>query len=614
MTPEKAILFRRPLTGSAAVLFGEPAEQAIALAVRIKLPLTLSVRLHAAVPAVGVAVTVHMPALTARAALSYDNAVLRAPVCAAQTFWPPSRSLGAPIGAPIQDATRCPSEVRPRWLSGVRRQALTAAAWAQLARAAVLLRPEWGEALRRASGASTPWRSGLRTRRPASAIRWGQGLRLSSAPTLALWYDRLRTARPQIVALWHAGRTLEAQHTWITGRGIPLRLSHRVRWGDGMHPKPGVSAPVTPLGPVHFVPSAAILFRNAFTGTAAILFNAPDRAAGQIVVPILRSYTVINNVTLVRAADGHVFNGVSLSISADVDSFQIGFSASLPGTAFDDVMPAPDPVELIASINGIAYQLVIRSVSRERTFGKASVSISGQGWAAALADPFAAAQTWTNSEIRTAQQLAAEVLPLGWTLDWQLDDWVVPAGAWSFSGTPAAALSRIAEAAGGYVAPARSAKSVAIRHRYPLAPWAWGAATPDIILPADPVTKEGIEVADKAVYNSVYVSGESVGPLAHVIRAGTAGDLQSAMITDALITDDTAARQRGRAVLSDVGLQLTPTLTLPVLPSTGIIDLGKIIDFVDGSTTRRGIVRAYKVDATMPKVRQSIEVETHVNA
>jgi hypothetical protein len=63
----------------------------------------------------------------------------------------------------------------------------------------------------------------------------------------------------------------------------------------------------------------------------------------------------------------------------------------------------------------------------------------------------------------------------------------------------------------------------------------------------------------------VFVSGQEVGVLAQVSRAGTAGDVFAPMVVDALITQAAAARQRGIAVLADTGRQVELSLRLPVL-------------------------------------------------
>ena len=53
-----------------------------------------------------------------------------------------------------------------------------------------------------------------------------------------------------------------------------------------------------------------------------------------------------------------------------------------------------------------------------------------------VAAPYAPVMTFSNTEGRTARQLMDDVLtvngiPLGWTVDWGLTDWNVPAGAFA---------------------------------------------------------------------------------------------------------------------------------------------------------------------------------------
>ena len=71
------------------------------------------------------------------------------------------------------------------------------------------------------------------------------------------------------------------------------------------------------------------------------------------------------------------------------------------------------------------------------------------------------------------------------------------------------------------------------------------------------------------------------------------------------------ARARGRPILADTGRQARITLELPILPETGIITPGKLVQYTDAGTTRRGIVRSTAVTAQLPTARQTIELETH---
>ena len=94
-------------------------------------------------------------------------------------------------------------------------------------------------------------------------------------------------------------------------------------------------------------------------------------------------------------------------------------------------------------------------------------------------------------------------------------------------------------------------------------------------------------------------------------RARTAGNALAPMMVDALITDASVARQCGIAVLSDTGRQIEVSLRLPVLPETGIIEPGAIVEYLDGSLHRRGLVRSTSVQAGLPDIWQTLGVQTY---
>ena len=84
------------------------------------------------------------------------------------------------------------------------------------------------------------------------------------------------------------------------------------------------------------------------------------------------------------------------------------------------------------------------------------------------------------------------------------------------------------------------------------------------------------------------------------------------MVTHPLITHNDAARQRGISILSDTGRKAMMQITMPVLESSGIIDVCRLIEFSDGTNTRRGLVRANSVNVQWPTVRQTLTVEAAV--
>ena len=83
-------------------------------------------------------------------------------------------------------------------------------------------------------------------------------------------------------------------------------------------------------------------------------------------------------------------------------------------------------------------------------------------------------------------------------------------------------------------------------------------------------------------------------------------------VVDPLITHADAARQRGRAVLSDTGRIATVTLRLPVLAETGIIKPGSFVRYTEGGTTHMGLTRGVSVAVGMPATYQTLTLETHV--
>ncbi len=386
-------------------------------------------------------------------------------------------------------------------------------------------------------------------------------------------------------------------------------------------PLVGVSVlPSTPTA-VYYTPSGDLVFSKApkYAGPVPLLFTpegyVPPVVVEPVSVPVKRVYIVLNNVNLRRVSDDAIVPCMGMSLSLDAGSWTWGFDASLPGSAQALVEPdANGPIELKASVNGTEFRVLAENISRERSFGQISIKVGGRGRNAALDAPYAAEQTFGNTQARTHQQLFDDVLSingvsLGYAIDYGLEDWAVPAGVFNHQGTYISAIAALAQAGGGYLIPHPSNLSFKVRHRYPVKPWE--TATPDFILPADVLVRESIAWKEKPAYNRVYVSGQSQGVLGQVTRQGTAGDILAPMVTDALITTAAAARQRGLAVLGDTGKQLELSLSLPVLSETGIIQPGMYVQYADGTVTRTGIVRSTQVAVGEVEVKQTLGVEVH---
>lgn len=470
------------------------------------------------------------------------------------------------------------------------------------------------DALRQRVGSKARFQDALRAG-AVSSIRFQEGIRVRRAAVA-----RFQDAKPFFVGL-----------TALEGYGKPISVGRTTRYQDAIKPPPGISAttPPQPEDPC-YVPDTDLLFDALWSADTNLVFvcerHVPPEPGATIVVPVRRIYTVINSAML-RRVDGNVLiPNTAMSLTIDADSWTWGFSARVPGAVLPDLEPVDGvPVELEATINGIPYRAIVEGISRERVFARSDLTITGRGKAAVLDTPYSAVLTFGNPvNDRTVHQLANDVLSLngvslGWDVDagWEPDDWLVPAGAWSFQGSHMAALNAIAAAAGAYVQPHRTAKALSVLRRYPAKPWEWGDVTPDYELPSDVVQKESVVWTDKAIYNRVFVRGMKSPFIAQATRAGTAGELEAPMVTDQLMTHGIGARQRALPVLADVGRQAAVSLRLPVLPETGIIPPGKFVRYVDGGVTRIGLVRSVSAEVQRAEKKltiwQTIGVETHVS-
>lgn len=531
----------------------------------------------------------------------------------AAAHWQPAQAITARTSSRWQSGAAVSGQTETRWQNSQPHNARTGLHWQDAAGARHTLLAAWQEAQRLRGTTGLRWQDGQALRETLLA-RYQEAIRLRSV-ALSTWQD----ATPSRTLVRHRGRD-----------GLPVRLGFALHWQDARRPPPGLSI-VTPVTPPTEEPcyDPATLGRLEFIeawapdGRLVFVCKTPDLPPAAVVIPIKAIYMTYNNLTLKRVAGNVPLPALGISLSIDDNSFTWAWSANFAGTReVADVMAAldpdsGDPVEVELSINGVAYRLLTDPIDRQRQFARSTLRVPGRGLAAELDSPSARQMVFSQASPRTAQQLANEALQvngvgIGWDVDWGLTDWLVPGGVWSHQGTHRTAVSEIAAAAGGYVQPHRTARTLRVLPRYPAPPWEWSALTPDIELPSGPVVVEGIEWQRLPDYNRVYVQGEGQGVRGQVTRAGTAGDVDAPMFVHPLITAADAARQAGTNILSKTGKQALVTLRLPVLDETGVILPGKLVRYVDGATTRLGLVRSTAVSWQRPLLRQTIKLETHI--
>ena len=621
MDDNSKLIFWRPADGNGRLVFGDAADAAAApdavFSADAELPgLDVGGPLRYAASLSSAA---DLPGLEVAGALAWDANVARPLMGQATSRYQRARGIAAGARSRWQHSERVAAAVGTRWQFAVGLAAPVTARWqqSQALRSAASARYQHALGLLAQAGSRYQYAAALRA---CAMGRYQQAAPIGVQARSS--YQHMLQLRPAARGRYQIAAPIASQ---ASGRfrgavpvGIGMRNRYQIAWWPqaGMH-RPQLPPGVDPRDPCYDPATLSrLIFEDAWAHDGRLVFVCVGHGAqppGAIVVPVRRVYIVINNTYLTRVSDGAPIPVHSMSLSLDAGSWTWGFDATLPGAAQAMVEPtAGGPVELAAFVNGTEFRVLAEEISSERVFLSKQIRVSGRGANARLDSPFAPQQIFANTAMRTTEQLMGDVLtingvPLGYSVDYRLTPWVVPAGGFVHLGTYISALTAIANAGGGYLRPHPSLQKFDVLHRYPTAPWE--PVTPGIILPAAVTTRESITWVEKPDYNRVFVSGQDAGVLGDVRRQGTAFDKAAPMVVDALITDAAAAQQKGLEVLGNTGRQYEVGLRLPVLAQTGVIQPGVYVQYVDGAITRTGIVRSTQVEVGGIDVYQTIGVE-----
>lgn len=545
----------------------------------------------------------------------------------------PSVAMATDTAQPAQPLR---AAVQAVWQQAQRQQCAVQQIWQDARHVSAQVRALWQQA--------QPLRgAGVDTMQDAAPVRHGvrsgfeQALRLHSAALDAM-QDAQAVRSATLAAFEQAVRLRGALQShlqqgvpvggyWLASftHGLPVRVDVGGRYQEATKPGPGQWVwPQPPKPQPCYVPGlpAALVFDQVYAPglPAALVFRCggkkPDpQPAAQYVIPLLRVYMQVHTLTAHLLPSMEPVQLLNATISTDDDSYCWSLSASGPEHLMEQLAPVAGlPARVQVVIDGIPFVFAVMSTPRSRAFGQHRVQVSGVSATALLADPYSPKQVWSPSAAMTAQQIATQALEYtGVDLDWGIADWLVPAGAYSYQGTPLQAVMRVAESVGAVVRSHRTQEQLIIAPRYPVLPWQWGSADVQVQMPADVIVTDELRPEPRTPYNAIYVTGGPVGGVnAHVVRALDARDKLAPQIQDDLITHADAARMRGSWALAASGNKLVQSINMPVLTggaNPGVLQPGQLLEVDDLDGTWRGLVRGVSVSAALPKVRQQVTVE-----
>ncbi|QSI33385.1 hypothetical protein GNX71_28985 [Variovorax sp. RKNM96] len=462
----------------------------------------------------------------------------------------------------------------------------------------------------------------LRGARPQVDVRFQQGTALKVELVASRWQDGSRDLRPELAISWQDGRALSRGIAVPSRPGTHLGRDWATRFQQGMKPPAGIQ-PVDPVEPPKepcYVPSNDLVFSEAWAPGNNLLFIC-ERHSGQpapLVIPLLRYYMTTHSIFAVLLPTLEPVRLFDVSISADEGNPVWSLSATGPLHLLDQLKPTSTPKQIRITVDGMPWVFAVEGFRRSREPGERLVQITGRSITGLVGGPKLPAQTWLNASDTTAQQLVLQALEFtGVDVEWQIPDWLVPAGAWSFRGTPLAAAVRIAESVGAVLQSHPTDAKLSFLPRYPLMPWEWSAVdtVPDVAVSSAAITTDDMEIREEPAWEAVYVCGTTQGVIGHVRRAGTAGALLASLVTDDLITHTDAARERGRSILGAGGRQAEQAVSLPILTGgtlPGALRVNQLLHVDEPAEAWRGMVRAMTLRSGEIEWRQTVRVERHL--
>jgi len=568
-----------------------------------------------------------LPLPTLRIVAKYDNAVLRTLNGYAGLSWAEAEEAADQVSIPWETSgvqyTQCSDE----WQKGKPDYDETLIVWGGFERHRSRTTIAWDNAQQLRASTGERYKELMRTRE-RNAIPWDKAQPVSIFTGVKFVF--LVPKRATCVLPWDVAQQLTKRWTENSDDAIWCPRQVVIPWELTQQPPRGTSPfePPTPPSPHDPIYNPDLVFRcpMVFDGLRW-LPSLPLVFGGECWrtdynIPIQDVYFVSNDVNIVRLPDRTPIDAMSVNLRIDESSWTWDMSASIPITALPLVEPTENGVtEIEITINGVVWIMIVESYDKSQAFASNSVTIAGKSRAAYLATPYAPTRSFASVAPFTAQQLAEQELIradliTGFSLNWQIPDWLVPAGAFSYESlAPVSVIQKIAESVGAYVNAHHYNKELLVKSKYPSLPWEWASATPDFEAPLDILETLSARWLEYPAYNGVYVSGTNAGVTALVKVYGSDGAEQAEMQTNALITHADAARELGRSILGNTGKQELVTMAMPMLLQTGLLTPGMLFETGEPSKRWRGLIRSTAVSATFSDsliVRQTISVERHI--
>lgn len=340
-------------------------------------------------------------------------------------------------------------------------------------------------------------------------------------------------------------------------------------------------------------------------------------------IPNKEYYPVINTVTA-QLPNGDPIEFTSMNVSCDSDSYSWTFSGTL--SKYEDrasILPSSTGVatQLLITINGYQWTVLVEGIKTTRSFGRKAVSVTGRGITALLSAPYQKPYSLTQTALLTNQQVAESLLPYGWTLNWSLELWNLPAGTYTHTDKGSAkALAQYVQDCGGMLVPDRTAQVFHAMKRYPVMPWFFDVTTPNYEVPESVIINLSEEPSGQYGVDGVYVHGTTDDGIQALARLnGTAGSRLAATASNRYMVDPTALRSLAERILAAEAPQpkVKSVTTFMDSVDVGLFSIGGLVEVSLDGEAIKGIINSISVDVSLendaPVVTQTFNIGESTN-
>lgn len=334
---------------------------------------------------------------------------------------------------------------------------------------------------------------------------------------------------------------------------------------------------------------------------------------------VIRIVNVINVVVLPSRTPIEFTNftlSIDLSSIAWVATFDIADAASLAL-----IKPQGGVVkEVEIDINGELFNVFIGRTSTSAAADKDKgliKRIKCTGWSNTklLSHPYSPKRSYAETSSSTPSGiLTSELTGTGFIASWESPSWLIPADVFGYiDKAPLAGISELVNSVGGVIIPHQTDNSFTVKPYYPISPWNWGVATPDVFMTENQFFTMDTEWIPQESPDSIYVYGEEKGVGVKCVKQGTAGLVTLPTVTDKHITDTIAGTERGRIEVAKNGFkEIIPVTTY--IDANGIIMPQKLMEVTDtlGGTWRGMVIgTSISVKRNGNAVIQALQIERH---